>query len=150
MTRRADLLVALAVALLVGAGSAATSDRPPIIGTWYTEGVEHGNHFQFLMSLASDELFTKNVRQITGCKAREVAMETGRWTFADNILREDTETVGGQRVDTSNPYYHDQFKVREIDQDHAEMRDVKTGITWPLTRQRDFPPLPACNISERL
>jgi hypothetical protein len=140
-------LVALAVALLVGTGSAAKSDRASIVGMWYTEGVEHGNHFQLLMSLASGGIFTKSFRQITGCKAHELTMEAGRWTFAGNILREDTETVGGRPVDTSNPHYHDQFEIREIDQDHAEMRDVKTGIAWPLTRQLDFAPLPACNIS---
>ena len=80
----ATLLFALAFA------SAARCDNL-MTGSWYTEGVEGGQHLQSIVDNSPDGTFTKHIRNGTDCQAIASWVETGTWTFDGKEYVEVTE-----------------------------------------------------------
>jgi hypothetical protein len=118
--------------LLLAAPAFAASDA--MNGSWYTEGVENGIHAQFVIENGTDGTFTKRIRDVTRCNAVNAWNETGRWSFDGKVFSEITETVGGQKVDPSDPGYRDQFQMTQINPAHFSMFDPKTNVTWLLEK----------------
>jgi hypothetical protein len=99
-------------------------------GEWYTEGYE-GTYLQAFVTFAPDG-------------------ESGKWTYNQSHLRFITDTVDGQRVDPTDEYYLNTFKVTPLGDDKTRIYDLETGLTWNLKRARqpfEFPKLPDCVTS---
>jgi hypothetical protein len=109
---------------------------PGVSGRWYMEGEEHGTYFQYLVDRAEDGSFSASIRVPKDCSAEAASewIETGRWSYREGTLRNQTETVSGNKVDTAQDSYQDSFKVTIIDADHVTMFDNKTKLTFDVRR----------------
>ena len=105
-----------------------------LAGHWYTEGVENGLRLQSVVENSPDGTFTKNIRNGTDCSAISSWVETGTWTFDGKQYVEVTQTVNGQKVDSSRADYNDAFDVTRVDDAHVNLHDVKTLITWSFSK----------------
>jgi len=129
----ARVLAALPLVAALAATPAAAGDSFPT-GHWYTEGVENGLRLQSVVQNSPDGTFTKNIRNGTDCSAISSWVETGTWTYNGKQYVEVTQTVNGQKVDSSRADYNDAFEVTRVDDAHVTLHDVKTLLTWSFSK----------------
>jgi hypothetical protein len=126
----------LFIGLAMSCGTTAWADS--LSGRWYAEGVEDGQHLQWIEDNRDDGTFTIAIRFINGCDVSQAETETGSWHYADHRLTKWTRTVKYRRVpDADN--YHDTWLATPVDGDHVQLLDIKTHVTWAASRvARDF------------
>ena len=130
---KACVLAALPLVAALAATPSAAGDSFPT-GHWYTEGVENGLRLQSVVQNSPDGTFTKNIRNGTDCSAISTWVETGTWTYDGKQYVEVTQTVNGQKVDSSRADYNDAFEVTRVDDSHVTLHDVKTLLTWSFSK----------------
>ncbi|MFM9864595.1 MAG: hypothetical protein ACKVRO_13410 [Micropepsaceae bacterium] len=106
---------------------------PGVSGRWY---MEKGTYFQYLVDRSEDGTFSASIRLPKDCSAEAADgwIETGRWSYRDGTLYNETQTVRGEKADTSKDYYRDSFKVTIIDDDRVTTYDNKTKETHEVRR----------------
>jgi hypothetical protein len=124
----------LLVVIAFLAAAAAAEPLSPVLGAWYTEGVENGIAAQFIVKNNADGTFVKTIRDNTDCQTPKTWIETGHWHYTDAVYAELTESVDGTPVDTASPEFSDRFDATWPDAEHSIQTDRKTKIAWTLTR----------------
>ncbi|HTQ12653.1 MAG TPA: hypothetical protein VMH86_02160 [Rhizomicrobium sp.] len=125
------LLAAALPAVALPATAAAAAARPAILGTWFTEGTEDGDHFQSVFSVLPDGNFVKQFRDAT-CHKTKSWRAGGRWRFDGRRMVLDTTLAA-----TGALLHHDVFDYHAGDADHFSMTDEDTKITWKFVRVPD-------------
>ncbi len=134
-------LLLLGFLTIVALPCAAADEFP--IGRWYTENIESDHHYQIVTESRADGTFRKSGRDSTDCENILNWDETGTWAFDADRYTQVTLTVGGEKVDTTQDFYHDSFDFKRNDADHVTLFDPKTGVTWSLERVADNFAIPA-------
>lgn len=98
------------------------------------EGVENHMNVQFKIENRDDGTFVKEIRDSTNCKRDRSWTEAGTWTFDGKEYAELTTMVDGNATDPNDQQFRDTFEYSPIDSNHFTMVDVKTGISWSVSR----------------
>jgi hypothetical protein len=121
-----------------------------VTGRWFSEGFERGEHIQVFLDLKSGGTFEKDVRIIdSNCDVAGEAKETGKWTLARGSLATVSEAVDGKPVTGSPADTHDLFRVEHVDEEHINLFDTETRLTWGLmlvTPDYAFPVARGCGV----
>jgi hypothetical protein len=124
-------IIGAIVFLLAALLAAAAAPRPALTGTWFTEGIEGGDHFQSVFAVRPDGHFVKQFRDATCGRAR-TWREGGNWSFDGQRVLLDT---AGDAMDPV--VRRDVFDYHAGDTDHFSMTDEDTRITWKFVRVAD-------------
>jgi hypothetical protein len=134
---------------LLAAPAFGAADNP-MIGRWFTEGIERGVHIQVFMENKADGTYVKDVRAIENCEVSGSGKETGKWMFDQGSFATASETLDGKPITGGTPAdTHDLFTVTKVDDMHINLFDTETKITWALvavSRASAFPPPRGCSV----
>lgn len=146
LRRKAQMLAAL---MLAAAPAYAASDAS-LEGRWYSEGFEHGEHLQVFLDLQPGGEYLKDVRVLdSNCDIAGEGKETGDWVFQRNNLTTVSATVDGQPVTASPADRHELYRVERVDEEHINLFDTETRLTWGLmlvTPDYGFPVARGCGV----
>src|SRR6185369_17948188 len=102
-------------------------------GRWFSEGFERGEHIQVFLDLKSGGTYEKQVRIIdSNCGIAADAKETGEWTVQRGNLATVSEAVDGKPITGSTADTHDLYRVEHVDEEHMNLFDTETRLTWGL------------------
>src|SRR5262249_29426847 len=144
--RQALVLAALMLAAVPAYGAA----DEPMTGRWFSEGFEHGEHLQVIFDLQAGGTYGKDIRVIDdNCGVAVQAKETGKWERQRANLATVTETIDGKPVTASPADTHNLFRVERVDDEHINLFDTDTRLTWGLmlvTPDYMFPVARGCGL----
>jgi hypothetical protein len=121
----------LAALMLAVAPARAAEDS--VAGRWFAEGFERGEHLQVFFRLQPDGTYDKDIRVIdSNCGVDGQAKENGKWSFQRGSLATVSEMVNGKPVTGSPADTHDLFRVERVDEEHINLYDTETRLTWGL------------------
>ena len=126
---------AYALATLILAALPAYAADESVTGRWFSEGFEHNEHLQVFFELQTAGTYVKEIRVIdSNCGIDGQAKETGKWSFQRGNLATVSEAVDGKPVTGSPADTHDLFRVERVDDEHINLYDTETKLTWGLMR----------------
>jgi len=124
---------AYALAALILAAPAYGAAEDSVTGRWFAEGFERTEHLQVFFELQPAGTYIKDIRVIdSNCGVAAEAKETGKWTFQRGSLATVSEAVDGMPVTGSPADTHDLFRVERVDEEHINLYDTETKLTWGL------------------
>jgi len=128
LRRQAHILATLMLAV-----APAYAQGDSVAGRWFAEGSEHGEHLQVFFRILPDGTYDKDIRVIdSNCGIAGEAKETGKWSFQRGSLATVSETVDGKPVTASPADTHDLYRVERVDDEHINLYDTETRLTWGL------------------
>jgi hypothetical protein len=136
----------LVTALLFGPNSARAAS---LEGYWYGKGDQYvgvpalRKPTEWLRVTRSDGTYSIEFRQYNNCRVVFTQLETGIWTVSGDVVTEKTLTVNGLSV-PDTPYYHDTYKVIELDDHKMRIIHEQTGLDWTLDRVTEDFTFPDC------
>jgi hypothetical protein len=136
-------IASLTMFLLCAAQTALAADNNGMVGRWFAEGVENGAHIQVFLENKIDGTYLKDVRAVNGCETRGAGKETGIWTFEKGDYATEAKQLDGMQVTGSFADTHDLFTVTRVDEDHINLYDTETNLTWALSRESATASFPA-------
>ena len=142
------ILAPIALIFLCAAQGALAAQDNSLVGRWFAEGDENGAHIQVFLDNKNDGTYVKDVRAVNGCDTQGAGKETGIWSFEKGDFATESKLVDGNPVTGSFADTHDLFTVTQVDEDHINLYDTETNITWALARVSQTAPFPAprgCN-----
>jgi hypothetical protein len=142
--------IGLAIIIAINSSASGRADLSLVPGSWYTEGVEHGEYLQAFVTFQSDGTFKKLLRTVIECKVRAEWIESGNWTYANAQLQFITNQVANRTIDPSDEYYINTFNVSPLDSSHLQIFDIETKLTWKLKTASpplEFPKVPSCVVA---
>src|SRR5579871_2522090 len=127
--RWAPVVAAWVLAAVPAFGAADDS----LTGRWYSEGFEHGEHLQVFLNLQAGGEYLKDVRVLdSNCDIAGEGKETGKWVLQGANLTTVSEEVDGKPVNASPADRHELYRVDRVDEEHINLFDTETRITWGL------------------
>ena len=140
----------IATALMLVAAPAFGAANDSVTGRWLAEGFERGEHLQVFFDLQAGGTYEKHIRIIdSNCGIDGEAKETGKWSFQRGNLATVSEAVDGKPVTGSPADTHDLFRVERVDEEHINLYDTETKLTWGLmlvTPDYGFPVARGCGL----
>ena len=137
------------VAMLVALPAFGAADAS-LNGRWFAEGYERNEHLQVFLELRPGGTYEKDIRVVdTNCGIAAEAKETGKWTFERGNLATVSEAVDGKPVTGSVADTHDLFRVDRVDDEHINLFDTETKLTWGLllvSKDYAFPVARGCGV----
>jgi hypothetical protein len=138
---------------IVMAGCATTSDVPllDIVGRWHGAEYQPTNSkylLHWVLDRRLDGKFSLTTYEEIDCRLVPFSRESGEWSIGNGLYTMITTEVDGNKVDVSNRFYTDVYRIDEIGADRIVYTSIAMGITFYGTRvQPDFLPTPtaACN-----
>lgn len=144
MTNRFRLSIAtVATIVFCAAQSAIAAQSGGMTGRWFAEGEEGGVHIQVFLDNKADGTYVKDVRAVDGCETMGAGKETGVWSLEKNDFATEAKALDGNPVTGSFADTHDLFLVTRVDEDHVNLYDTETDLTWALNRVSATAPFPA-------
>ena len=140
----------IAAALLLAVLPAYSATDDAVVGRWLAEGYERNEHLQVFLDLQAGGTYEKDIRIIdSNCGIEGEAKETGKWTFQRGNLATVSEAVDGKPVTGSVADTHDLFRVDRVDEEHINLFDTETRLTWGLmlvAKDYAFPVARGCGV----
>jgi hypothetical protein len=128
-----DVCAAVIAAGVLAAVPAFGAADDSLTGRWYSEGFERGEHLQVFLELKDGGDYVKDVRVLdSNCDIAADAKETGKWVFQRNNLTTVSEAVDGKPVTAAPADRHDLYRVDRVDEEHINLFDTETRLTWGL------------------
>jgi hypothetical protein len=99
-------------------------------GYWFGESYQPvlRETTQELMHRRGDGTFDIEFRLYQHCELTMDHKEAGRWSATEHVYHTDTETVDGHKIDTSDPGYHDDYRIEKLDHDIFIYVHTKSGV----------------------
>jgi hypothetical protein len=140
----------LAAALMLAAVPAFGAADNSMTGRWYSEGFERGEHLQVFLELKDGGDYVKDVRVLdSNCDIAGEGKETGKWLLQGANLTTVSEEVDGKPVTAAPADRHELYRVDRVDEEHINLFDTETRITWGLmlvTPDYAFPVARGCGV----
>ena len=140
----------IAAALLLAILPAYSATDDAVVGRWLAEGYERGDHLQVFLDLQPGGTYEKDIRVIdSNCGIEGEAKETGKWSFQRGNLATVSEAVDGKPVTGSVADTHDLYRVDRVDEEHINLFDTETKLTWGLmlvAKDYAFPVARGCGV----
>ena len=140
----------LAAAFMLAVAPAYSAADESVAGRWYSEGFERGEHLQVFLELKADGNYLKDVRVLdSNCDVAGEGKETGKWLLQGANLTTVSEAVDGKPVTASPADRHELYRVEHVDEEHLNLFDTETKLTWGLmlvTPAFGFPVARGCGV----
>src|ERR1051326_2853789 len=146
LRRKAQMLAALMLAAAPAYGASDAS----VDGRWYSEGFERGEHLQVFLELKDGGDYLKDVRVLdSNCDIAGEGKETGKWLLQGANLTTVSEAVDGKPVTASPADRHELYRIERVDEEHINLFDTETRLTWGLmlvSAAKSFPAARGCGV----
>jgi hypothetical protein len=140
----------VATALMLAMPPAYAASDNGVTGRWFAEGFERSEHLQVFFDIQTGGTYEKQIRVIdSNCAVDGQAKEAGKWIFQRGNLATVSEVVDGKPVTGSPADTHDLFRVERVDDEHINLYDTETKLTWGLmlvTPDYGFPVARGCGL----